>query len=465
MSRLLRWVGVTCLLLSSLCACARQVKTGTDSATLVPVVPQSSGDRVVSEAVIEPARWANLSFDAAGKLAQVAVLPGEHVSTGQMLLHLDTAQLDLAYQRAEQDVIVYQAALDSLVGGASETVITRADRDNARATEQAQITARIKQLQLEKARAEEAARAETAVADRAAANARVKQLERQLAQSTAQDPLPEVTMAQVELERSQIRLGEVRDEYNKALDRPWEPQEVRDSLARQLRQAELDFEWTEAELERARANRTAHTIGLEAMAAQLEEAKAQLAKTIAVQKSYTQTLDILAVEVEAAQLELKALQEWENPYHDQPSGEEIAQAQARLDQALLTVAETELQLQEAEIRAPFDGVVVNVHVHVGDPVTPGQTVIVLATLDQLYATTVNLTELDVVHVAVGQPVEVQVDALPGQVFLGTVHDIALQGQDWRGDVVYTVTVALTDDQDASLVRWGMSVMVTIRTGG
>ena len=42
-------------------------------------------------------------------------------------------------------------------------------------------------------------------------------------------------------------------------------------------------------------------------------------------------------------------------------------------------------------------------------------------------------QLDVATLAVGQPGEVRVDALPGSRFAGEVTEIALQGADYRGD--------------------------------
>jgi hypothetical protein len=43
-----------------------------------------------------------------------------------------------------------------------------------------------------------------------------------------------------------------------------------------------------------------------------------------------------------------------------------------------------------------------------------------------------------------------------------VHEIALQSGDYRGDVVYAVTVELTDVSDTPL-RWGMTTMVEIES--
>ena len=101
-----------------------------------------------------------------------------------------------------------------------------------------------------------------------------------------------------------------------------------------------------------------------------------------------------------------------------------------------------------------------VDIDVGDVVAPGQPVLVLATLDKLQAKTKDLTELDVVRVAVGRRAIVTVDALPGDKFEGVVSEIALQPGDFRGDVVYTVTVDLTQVTNSPL-RWGMTALVEI----
>ena len=129
----------------------------------------------------------------------------------------------------------------------------------------------------------------------------------------------------------------------------------------------------------------------------------------------------------------------------------------------LAVEQLELQLEDAELRAPFDGVVSAVEVKVGDEVSPGQIVLVLATLDRLQVKTTDLTELDVGRIAVGHAVEVSVDALPDESFAGEVSEIALQGQDYRGDVVYAVTVEFSEAEFPETLRWGMTAMVEIDT--
>jgi hypothetical protein len=61
---------------------------------------------------------------------------------------------------------------------------------------------------------------------------------------------------------------------------------------------------------------------------------------------------------------------------------------------------------------------------------------------------------------VGQPVEVSVDALEGHTLAGSVSEIALRGGDYRGDVVYRITVELSDGTELPLY-WGMTAMVKI----
>jgi len=90
--------------------------------------------------------------------------------------------------------------------------------------------------------------------------------------------------------------------------------------------------------------------------------------------------------------------------------------------------------------------------------------VTLATLDQLQIKTKNLTELDVVYVAMGQPARVTSDALPDQPLPGHVLRIDPQGSNYLGDVIYTVVVAL-DVPAPSWLRWGMTVQVDISKTG
>ncbi len=138
--------------------------------------------------------------------------------------------------------------------------------------------------------------------------------------------------------------------------------------------------------------------------------------------------------------------------------EEVAAAQARVQQAEAALQAAQVTLARATLRAPFAGIVTRVPIEVGDVVSPGRPVAVLADPESYRAYTTNLSELDVARIEVGQPTEVQVDALPGQSFAGVVEAIALRPGNYHGDVVYEVTVRLEDAGSAPL-RWGMNATI------
>jgi multidrug efflux pump subunit AcrA (membrane-fusion protein) len=403
-----------------------------------------------------PATWAALSSKAGGTVAEVLVEAGDAVVAGAPLVRLDTTDLNLSLQVAEQEVAVQQAVLDQMIAGATERVIARADRENAREIAQAEIALRVKEQKLEQARAQDPAK------DVTAARARIRQLELQLTQARAQNPSPEVEVAQVELERAKIALDDTQDEYSKALDRPWEDQGIRDAWAKQLEQAQLDYRSAQAQLDLALSARRAHTVSLDALAAQIEEAQARLEQTIEAQSAYSVTLVILETEVEAAQLRIDQLRAWENPHRDEATDEEIAQAEARLQQAKWTIAQIRQQIEDAEVRAPFEGTVGAVSVRVGELVSSGQSMVTLGDLDTLRVETTDLDEIDVVRVSIDQEVAITFDALPDRVFPGRVTRIAPMAEPGTGGVHYTVIIEL-EEMDPTL-RWGMTAFVDIEVG-
>lgn len=402
-----------------------------------------------------PARWATLSSKGGGKVVEVLVGAGDPVAAGAPLVLLDTAELELALERAQEQVAIQRAGLALLRAGAREETIARADRDHAHQVAQAEIALQAAQEQLAQAEAADPA------AEIAAAEAQVAQVERQIAQARAQDPAPQVRSAQVEVERAQNTLEHTQDEYNKALDRPWEDQAIRDTWADRLEEAKLNRRAAQAQLDQAEAARTAHTRGLAVLEAQLAEAQAMLAQAQAAQASHQATLDLLHTEIEGAEEQLAYLDDWENPYRDPARQEEIAQAEAALTQAQVQVAEIQQQLSEATLVAPFAGTVGSIDVRVGEIVSPGQPLATIGDLDTLRVETTDLDEIDVVRVEVGQQVAVTFDALPDRVFEGRVTRIAPMAKSGTGGVHYTTVVELAETDP--VLRWGMTAFVDIET--
>jgi RND family efflux transporter MFP subunit len=111
----------------------------------------------------------------------------------------------------------------------------------------------------------------------------------------------------------------------------------------------------------------------------------------------------------------------------------LAKAEAALEgyTAAVTVAKANLRISEVDldqtlIRAPFDGVVLTRNANVGDTITPFSqavdtkgAVVTIADMDTLEVE-VDVAETFFLSIRVGQPVEIQLDAIPGLRFQGVV---------------------------------------------
>ena len=141
-----------------------------------------------------------------------------------------------------------------------------------------------------------------------------------------------------------------------------------------------------------------------------------------------------------------------------PNAEQKALAEARLNNAKAQVASAENNLTNYELKAPFDGEIMDSNVSVNQMVGPETWAVVVADTSQWFIDTSDLTELDVVNVAVGQNVSITADALPGVTMTGVVQEISQTYKSQGGDILYTVRIKV-DDIDTRM-RWGMSVEVT-----
>jgi len=143
---------------------------------------------------------------------------------------------------------------------------------------------------------------------------------------------------------------------------------------------------------------------------------------------------------------------------DGPDAEQLALLEARLNNAKAQVASAENNLANYELKAPFDGEIMEVNVSVNEMVGPEGWAIIVADTSQWYIDTSDLTELEVVDVAEGQRVDILADALPEVEMRGMVEEIAQSFKSQGGDILYTVRIRV-DDVDPRM-RWGMTVEVT-----
>lgn len=125
------------------------------------------------------------------------------------------------------------------------------------------------------------------------------------------------------------------------------------------------------------------------------------------------------------------------------SEEELAAAQANVDQAAAAVQGLERQIAKLTIPAPTGGTVLDQTVLQGELAVPGVTLVTLANLDEVKLT-VFVPEDQLDEVSIGQAVNVGVDSFPGRVFDGTVATIANEAE-------FTPRSVVTREERVSLV--------------
>ncbi len=153
----------------------------------------------------------------------------------------------------------------------------------------------------------------------------------------------------------------------------------------------------------------------------------------------------------------RAVQLWERrvitlPEYERERTAEAA-ARAQLDQ-------TRTRLAHTVIEAPINGVVTEKRVEAGDLVGPQTRMFTVADISTLVVR-VGVSELDVVRVAVGDPVSVFLDAFPARTFRGAVRRVFPTAD--PGTRLVPVEVAL-DGSDATVARPGFLARVTFSVG-
>ncbi len=150
----------------------------------------------------------------------------------------------------------------------------------------------------------------------------------------------------------------------------------------------------------------------------------------------------------------------------EPSAAEIAAQQANVDKAQLSLEEAQRNLEDATLVAPTGGVVLQVNIEPGERVLDDADEAALTIADtSTYLLKMDVDELDIGQVKVGQPAAVTLDAFSGQSFEGTVTDISPSpaSTDTDSIVTYEVTIALdTQEQGLGLLS-GMTANATIQT--
>ena len=154
-----------------------------------------------------------------------------------------------------------------------------------------------------------------------------------------------------------------------------------------------------------------------------------------------------------------------------------ASADAKVDVSRAAVEQAKLNLSHTEVRAAVDGVVSRRTVEVGQIVQPGQPLLAVVDLDDVWVVA-NFKENQLRGIRPGQPVEIAVDAYGSRTYRGRVDSIAaatgarfslLPPENATGNYVKVVQrvpvkIVLEAGQDPEhVLRPGLSVVPTVFT--
>lgn len=176
------------------------------------------------------------------------------------------------------------------------------------------------------------------------------------------------------------------------------------------------------------AERTAQA-NIDHAKAQLKQARSEFLRAKALYKAQVMSRQNYDTDEATYQSDVASLQQARDQLTQDKAQTAAARAQLVTQQATLKANED--LLNKTVAIAPFNGIVTNLPVRVGETVvegiqnSQGSTLMTIANMSSITAE-VMVDEDDIVNVAMGQPVKVSVDALPGDTFKGTITEVGDQ---------------------------------------
>jgi HlyD family secretion protein len=294
----------------------------------------------------------------------------------------------------------------------------------------------------------------------------VRQAEIGVAQAQAQlrqlreKPNPvDVAAAQAALDSAQGSLTSARAAYQQTLKGP-----DADTLAAsqaQVDQAKVQLMQAQQAYDKVKDRAD---VGMMPQSTQLQNATIALetaaAQSRAAQKSVTSAqVSASQAQVAAAEAQLAQAQAGLDKLERGPSAEQVAIAQAGVDQAQLALEQARRRLANAQLTAPWPGVVTTVAVVEGGPAALGQPAVRLADASKFHLDA-QVDEVDIAVIQPGQAVQIEIDALSDVPLTGKVSRVSPSSTTSQtGGVSYSVRLDI-DPTDAALLA-GMSATATI----
>lgn len=406
---------------------------------------------VVETGSIEAERSVEIKSRVGGRIATLAVDEGDVVTAGQLIAIVDP-------QETELQVNQQRAQLAGATAGIERQEIEISKRKVSIQNNIARLKSRLAQLELE-------LKAQPQLTKTAVESADVQV---SLAQKSL-DQLIHVTQPNTKLQ-VQNALADAKNNLQNALT---ELERRRGLLAkgyvseREVQTAELNVQLAQTRLADAasRAQRIDEEQAIERDRAQRQLKSAQLDANRANVNTFQDK-----VKIEEYKRAKQDLIDAENDMRDlQSLGASKRQQEASANQLKYSLADGVRQLGETQIKSPVSGVVAKRYVQAGELVTSlgsfssGTAIVRIDDRSKLLVK-LNINEIDVARMTIGQSATITVDALSGTKFSGKVTKIApAKAVNAAGDSVVKYQVEITLDQSDNRLMSGMSAKCSIRT--
>jgi HlyD family secretion protein len=482
----------------------------------VTLAPQRFEGAISATGLVVPAVQSKLNFRVPGVFVGYSAAVGEHVEANQELGAIEAPDLELTIANARYDLAsananlkTAQAKLNAIQSGAKQGSIDQASGNLAKAQARLQAT-------LDGGRPEDVAAKEAAL-DAAQAKLdlmlkgprpeSVGQPQAQLDSARAKlqalkdGPAPEqvaIWRSQIEQSKNSLLAAQLNrdatcgfgkggacDAGNAQVNSAQNAVDVANQQLAlgvapprpaPLAQAQADVNAAQQALELARRPFTPEDIRQQKDAI----VQAQQALLLARRPSDVHDVAQARADVQAAQgaLDLARL-----PYTGTDSDQAQAavdQAQAQLDVAQVKLANANLNAGYRKLRAPYSGTVLaetakpgeqvgpegvsttQIITSRGDAVSVGGNAAVVIAADQGLTVNADVDVNDILHITLGEPVQLTFDALPGVTYNGRVSFVPSQEQTVQNIQQYIVQVALDLPPGAPQPRPGMTANCTFK---
>ena len=368
----------------------------------------------------------NVALDVDGVVSEIDTAVGARVKMGDVLLRLDTTDLERALALAQLSVEDAKIKLADVQEPASAADIAKA-----------QATLQEAQAKLADVKAGPSAE-EVAAARSSLAAAQAK-----YAELTAGPSEAELTQLSADLKKKEIALADAQRAYDKVAWQGGASQQSAD-----LQSATIDYESAKAAY--AEATAATATSDLQTAAANIKTAQSTLNDLL---NSPT------AADVASAEASVVDAQSTLDDLLKGPTSNDVRSAQITLQQALIDLETAQTNLAAATVTAPVGGVVTSLDAEIGVRKAADAIVATLTDPAQLELV-IGVAESDIPNVSLDQTATVEIDAFPGKSFPGIVSAISPVKSSDSTSVSYPVTVKLTGD-NLNGVLPGMNAVAAI----